>query len=207
MQTLVEHLGEKELRRRLWHFFPGFLVLAATTVPHRETVRLWVMLLIVICGIVLPAWLAIRHQRSYQRRHGENLAPSILGYVIPVSILSLLFRSHIEIPLTVTSIIAFGDGSATLAGLLLGRGKIPWNPQKSWAGLVAFLTVGSLLASTVYWLAAGPLMTFPQAMLCVVPVVAVCGFLETLPLKLNDNLTIGCSASLLLVGMQLWLFG
>lgn len=205
LHSLTQHLGEQEVRRRLWHFSPGVLALALTIVPHRETIRFWVMLLIVICGIFLPAWAALRHQRACQRRTGENLAPSILGYVIPVSILALLFRSHVEIPLTVTAMIAFGDGSATLLGLLAGRSKLPWNSRKSWAGLCAFLAVGTLMTSTVYWLAAHGSVTFPEAVLYLMPVVALCSVVETLPLKLNDNLTVGFAASVLLVLMQFWM--
>jgi len=199
---LTHQLGEQEARRRLWHFFPGMIALALATAPHRETVRLWVMVLIVTGGILIPAWAAIRYQRAYQRRVGENPIPSILGYVLPVSILCLLYRSHIEIPLTVTAIIAFGDGSATLMGLLNGKNKVPWNPRKSWAGLCAFLVVGTLMASMVYWISAQGTMTFPQTLACVLPVVAICGVLETLPLSINDNITIGCSAGILLVLFQ-----
>ncbi|WP_437225806.1 hypothetical protein SH661x_004246 [Planctomicrobium sp. SH661] len=206
-QSLVRQLGEQEFRRRLWHFLPGVIALTMAGVPHRETVRLWVMVLVVICGIFLPALAAIRYQRLYCRSECENLGPSIFGYVLPLSVLCLLFRSHIEIPLTVAAIIAFGDGSATLVGLLVRGAKVPWNAAKSWAGLFAFAVCGSLLASTVYWIAARHHADFSHAFLCVAPVVAVCSFLETLPLKLNDNITIGCSSALLLVAMQTWVIG
>jgi len=204
LQLLIHQLGEQEARRRLWHFFPGMIALALATAPHQETVRLWVMLLIVIGGILLPAWMAIRCQQAYRRRMEASSVPSILGYVIPVSILALLCRSHIEIPLTVTAIIAFGDGSATLVGILKGKIKIPWNSHKSWAGLFAFLIIGTLMASLVYWISASSNVAYPQALTCVLPVVAICSLLETLPFALNDNITIGVSAGILLV-LEQWI--
>lgn len=204
---LGRQLGEQELRRRLWHFLPGIIAICLAMVPHRPTVRLWVMLLVIACGIYAPALIAIYYQRTYRRCRSENPAPSILGYVLPLSILCVLCRSHIEIPLTVAAIIAFGDGSATLIGLLIHGAKVPWSRKKSWAGMGAFAVCGSLLASCVYWIAGQPAVNFPQAFICVTPVVLICSLLETLPLKLNDNITVGCSSAVLLMTIQLLLYG
>lgn len=206
-ELLAHQLGEQELRRRMWHFLPGVIALALASVPHRETVRLWVMVMLVLFGILVPAWAAIRYQRTYRRGPRENIAPSILGYVIPLTLLCLLCRSHVEIPLAATAIIAFGDGSATLTGLLLRGRKVPWNSRKSWAGLIAFAVVGTVMSATVFWVGAYHYATFAQALLCVAPVVALCSVLETLPLKLNDNITIGCTAAVLLPVMQLAVLG
>jgi len=204
---LATRLGEQELRRRLWHFFPGMIALALATAPHRETVRLWVMLVIVTCGIVMPALAAIRYQQAYRRKPGENPAPSILGYVIPISILCLIFRSHVEIPLAVTTIIAFGDGAATFTGLLARGAKLPWNPEKSWAGMFAFMVLGSVATCGVYWMAASQPLEPAQVLLCVVPVVLCCSLLETLPLRVNDNITVGCVSSLLLITLRTLITG
>jgi len=206
-QILVTRLGEQELRRRLWHFFPGMIALALASAPHRETVRLWVMLTIVICGIIAPALAAIRYQRAYRRRVEENPAPSILGYVIPVSILCLIFRSHVEIPLAVTTIIAFGDGSATFAGLLARGARVPWNSDKSWAGMLAFMVFGSIATCAVYWMATNQPLEPTQMLLCVVPVVFCCSLLETVPLRVNDNITVGCVSSLLLIALHTLIIG
>lgn len=207
LQVVEGRIGEQEFRRRLWHFLPGMIAFGLAGVPHLPTIRLWVMLLLVAFGILLPAWLAIRYHSRYSRSKNENIVPSILGYVVPLSVLALLFRSNIAIPLAVAAIIAFGDGSATLVGLLTRGRRIPWNPQKSWAGLFGFLVVGTVLASIIYWIAAPTGVGLVTAILCVGPVVLVCGILESLPLKLNDNLTVGFTSAILLPLTSLLILG
>lgn len=207
LQVIESRIGEQEFRRRLWHFLPGVIAFGLSGVPHLPTIRLWVMLLLVAFGVMLPAWLAIRYHKRYCRSKNENIVPSILGYVIPVSILALLFRSNVAIPLGVAGIIAFGDGSATLLGLLTQGRRIPWNTKKSWAGLFGFVLVGTVLASTIFWIAAPSTIGLLSAMLCVGPVVLVCALLESLPLKMNDNLTVGLTSAVLLPMMSLLVFG
>lgn len=197
----------QEMRRRLWHFFPGVLAFTLPVIPHMETVRLWVMLVIVAFGIILPALAAIRYQRAYCRSLDEDIAPSIFGYVIPLTLLCLMCRSNLEIPLAVAAIISFGDGCATLVGILTRGPRVPWNARKSWAGLVSFMVMGSLMATAIYWAEANPHVPLTTALLVVAPVVMICGLVETLPLKLNDNLTVGFTAAALLLVQQTLIVG
>ncbi|HWL07710.1 MAG TPA: hypothetical protein VNQ76_04850 [Planctomicrobium sp.] len=205
--VLADRLGAQEIRRRFWHFFPGIAVMAVPLVPHQEVVRLWVMLLVVTGGIILPALLAIRHQQGFVRYSQEEISPSVFGYVIPLAILFLLFRGALEIPLAVAAIISFGDGSATLCGLLTRGPKLSWNPRKSVAGLFAFMTVGTVLATSLYWVEAGPQVSLLTSLLVVAPVVVICAFVESLPTKWNDNLTVGATASVLIVIQHALLVG
>ena len=84
----------------------------------------------------LFAVVALR-RHSTIARHGErNLRASALGYTGSVVLMLLLFPRHVELALSVLAILAFGDGSATLGGLLIGGRPLPWNRHKTWAGLI-----------------------------------------------------------------------
>jgi dolichol kinase len=196
------NIGAQEFRRRLWHFFPGVLAFAIQPIPHRDPIRFWMMLIIIALGILLPGWAAIRFQRAYRRHPEEDVSPSLLGYIVPVSLLCLLFRGAIEIPLAVTAIIAFGDGTATLVGLLTRGPRIPWNRRKSWAGTCSFILAGFIASSMLYWLEATPAIPLGTVALCLAPVVVICAMIETLPLPVNDNISVGLSASILLLISQ-----
>jgi dolichol kinase len=94
-------------------------------------------------------------------------------------------------------IIAFGDGSATLAGMLLRGRRLPWNRDKSWVGLAAFLLCAVPLATLVYWAEARPGVALACA--CVAPAVLTAALAESLPGRFNDNIRVGVTAGLTLL--------
>ena len=59
-------------------------------------------------------------------------------YPVAVLLLILVFRQQLHLAAIGWALLAFGDGVATLAGKAMGGGKLPWNRDKSWAGLLAF---------------------------------------------------------------------
>ena len=96
----------------------------------------------------------------------------------------------------VTIIIAFGDGSATLAGLLVGGKRLPWNRTKSWVGLTAFVACSIPLAALAYWAEARPAVPLIVALACVVPAALVAALIESIPTDFNDNIRVGVAAAL-----------
>jgi dolichol kinase len=204
---LVTRLGAQEFRRRLWHFLPGVLALILTAVPHYDPIRLSSILLLLVVGIALPTLLALRNHCGYCRHPEEDGLPGVLGFTIPLSLLTLLCRAHPEIPLAATAILSFGDGSATLTGLLTRGPRVFWNRRKSVAGSLAFLVVGTTMATLIYWLEASPQIRLETVLLCVAPAVAVCAFVESLPLRINDNISVGFGSGLVLMLMQTLLIG
>ncbi len=52
----------------------------------------------------------------------------------PCWCLILVFYKRLEVAAAAWGILAFGDGMASVAGMTLGRRKLPWNPGKSWIG-------------------------------------------------------------------------
>ncbi len=197
----VMHLGPKEFRRRLWHFLPGVLAILGTTIPYREPVPIFLVTGTVLIGIAL-AVAAIYWHHSIRRPGEQNCLQAILGYGVSVLPLFLFFPAQVELALTVAGIIAFGDGCATVVGLLARGTKLPWNRQKSWAGTIAFVLAAMPTALLIYWCAATPHPTFEIAALCVAPAVLASAAVETIPMRCNDNVFVGVSAAATLIAMH-----
>jgi len=104
--------------------------------------------------------------------------------------------------MVVTIIIALGDGSATVAGLILRGRRLPWNQAKSWVGLAAFLVCGGSVATLAYWCEARPGVSPLLALACVMPAVLAAALAESLPLRMNDNIRVGVTGSLAILMTQ-----
>ena len=146
---------------------------------------------------VLPRF-AGRLYRPGDRPRGLH---GIVYYPLSVLILLLLFPSRLDIVAAAWGILAGGDGVATLAGRAIGGRRWPWNPDKSVAGTLAFIAAGGA-AGMALALWCRPVATVPLTFaLVAVPIAAVtAAFVETIPIKLDDNLSVALSA-----GAALWL--
>jgi uncharacterized protein (TIGR00297 family) len=70
---------------------------------------------------------------------------------------------------------------------------LPWNPQKSWAGLLAFFIAGGAMSLAVaYWL------DYREPMVVLIATLAA-AITESLPLGIDDNLTVPFAASVALI--------
>ena len=193
---------------------PGLLPFLLWTYPHRDplspTLR-WI-----IAGIVLALALAIfAGYRAIARRgeRGQRLT-SVAGYAASVLVMMLLFPGQLELAMTVLAVLAFGDGSATLMGKLIGGPRLPWNLEKSWSGLCSFVVLGGTMASIVYWgethfnaEALGPPVPFPTAVLIGFGTAAMAAVYESLPWRINDNIRVGTSAALTVAALHGLLVG
>jgi uncharacterized protein (TIGR00297 family) len=133
--------------------------------------------------------------------HASGSALGIVLYPLTVLLLVLLYFKHLEIAAAAWGILAFGDGMAAVVGITLGRAKLPWNPEKSWAGSLAYVLFGSLAATgLLLWTAPGRYETgFALAICCAATLVAA--GLESIPEGLDDNLGVPILASVFLFGL------
>ncbi len=83
--------------------------------------------------------------REGERKDGFSWGIAL--YPAVVLGLILVFRGHLELAAAVWGLVAFGDGMATVAGVLFGGPRLPWNRDKSWVGFVAFVTYGTAAAA------------------------------------------------------------
>ncbi|MBI3863285.1 MAG: hypothetical protein HY290_15445 [Planctomycetia bacterium] len=195
LQKVSNRLTPQEWRRRLVHMTPGLLAAVLPMLPHTDPLA-WYSQWFLVVVISATALYSITRARKFERLGQNGWPVSVLSYATITLGLLLAFPAQTEIGIAVTMIIAFGDGSATMAGMIVRGRKLPWNRDKSWAGLAAFVLCAAPLATFVYWAEAHPGVSVPVALGCVVPAVVAAALAESLPLRLNDNIRVGVSAGL-----------
>jgi uncharacterized protein (TIGR00297 family) len=162
-------------------------------------------------GLALPR---LGGRRLYRPAdHARGFPLGILLYPLSVLLLTLIFPSRPDITAAAWIVLAFGDGAATLAGrasqraaaarnpVVPERGRLPWNRDKSVAGTTAFIVCGGLGAVALAWWTRGgmanpPSLTFTLAAPVAAAVVAA--FVETLPVRLDDNVSVPAAAAAVL---------
>ena len=189
---LSAKLGPAELRRRMLHMVPGLLPFILWVYPHgypwsdETPIRVW------IAGLaIIIAFFGLRNFRSFARSGEANGDTSVLGYSFSVLGALAIAPENPEITLIVLVILAFGDGSATLGGMLLKGPKLFWNRDKTWAGLASFWVVGTLFAAVVYWGEVVPQISWETAFRHAALIAGCAAVAESLPLRMNDNLRVG----------------
>jgi uncharacterized protein (TIGR00297 family) len=150
---------------------------------------------------VLPRVGGKRLWREVETGRGQALG--ILLYPVTVLLLILFFWRRLEVAAAVWGILAFGDGMASLIGMTLGNRKLPWNPRKSWAGTLAYLTFGGLGAGALLlWTASGR-YGVAFAWSAAFAAAALAAALESLPEGLDDNLGVPLVTALFLASLLL----
>jgi uncharacterized protein (TIGR00297 family) len=127
---------------------------------------------------------------------GRGLPIGILLYPLSVLLLVLTFRDRLDIVAAAWGIMAAGDGFATIAGRAWGRRRLPWNPEKTVEGTLAFIIAGSVAGVFLaMWVS-----PTPRLYLWIAPVAAavVAALVESIPVRLDDNLSVPFSAAAVL---------
>jgi len=117
----------------------------------------------------------------------------IVLYPSAVLLLILVFRHQLHYAAIGWALLAFGDGVATLSGKFLRIAPLPWNRDKSWGGFLGFLIAGGAMAYAVgAWLGvSNPIVIAVAALAAAIT--------ESLPLGVDDNLTVPFAASVALI--------
>jgi len=203
-QSVADQLGMQEVRRRLWHMSPGLLPFVFWILPHADPVSWFWRANFIFDGVVLNI-AVLKWCHSIRRREDEKCICSALGFTCTVLPLLVLFPAVPEIGFSVLTILAFGDGSATLAGLLKGKARLPWNPEKTWVGSLAFLAAATPISTLAYWLLAIPAVPLRDALICCAFATLMSAIVESLPSRINDNIRVGVIASLAIAAAHCWL--
>ena len=143
-------------------------------------------------SLLLPRYGRARLYRRDDQQRGYPIG--ILLYPLTILILILIFRRRLDIVAAAWGLLAFGDGLATVVGTRFGRRKLPWNPDKSWAGSAAYLVAGAAGASLLVWwtCCAGGRASWDPVAIVVYPLLAalLASALESLPSLIDDNLSV-----------------
>lgn len=195
-----------EFKRRLLHASPGVFPYIFYFCPQSDPLETW-SLWVVTLTCAVAALAALMKSRVFVRDGERGWATSVLSFVGIVPVLLWLFPGKSEIACGVVSIIAFGDGFATFAGLMCRGKALPWNSAKSWIGSTAFI-IGSLpLAVLAFWLQTRPSISLGIAMACILPAVVLAAIAESLPSRINDNIRIGIVSAVTIVVLDHLLIG
>ncbi len=148
---------------------------------------------------LLPRLGGRRLWRPAERAAGRSAG--MILYPAAVLVLVVAFARRPEVAAAVWGILAFGDGAATLAGRGLAGRPLPWNARKTWWGTLAYAVCGTAAAwALLLWTAPGRCPPgFALAAAATTALVAAA--VESLPLRLDDNLTVPPVAGLFLLGV------
>ncbi len=193
--------------RRLIHVsMAGFALVIGRLPP-------WLVVACILAALLFNLFLLqplTRGKLEKDREKARGYALGLLAYPGGLLLVSLVFFEA-QVYLAVGwGAMAFGDSAASWAGKRWGH-PLPWNPQKSWAGLAAFVLVGTPLT----WLL---LQALPPDLRPQLPVAAwlgslllahlVAGWFETLPGQVDDNLSVPLvAAATACFGVAAWQHG
>jgi uncharacterized protein (TIGR00297 family) len=139
--------------------------------------------------------------REHEVAGGSSIG--IVLYPLCVLLLILIFWQRLEVAAATWGILAFGDGMASVAGMALGRRKLPWNPRKSWVGTLAYTLFGTVAAAVLLQWTAPDRYTWAFALAVAFGASLVAALLESMPQGLDDNLGVPLVAGLFLFGLVL----
>ena len=187
----MPHATNEVLRKSL-HIAIGFVAFSLKWIP-------WWAAAAVCVVATLSNWLLLhRLVGKSVARHERGYDEGIVLYPFAVLLLILVFRDRLHYAAIAWALLAFGDGVATLAGKAMPIGPLPWNRDKSWGGFLAFLVAGAAMALAIaYW------MGYPHPVVVLIASLAA-AITESLPLRVDDNLTVPAAAAvaLLIAGMR-----
>lgn len=180
-----------ETKRQAVH--SGLLVIALLLkyLTRWQAVAVLGLLLFVTLFIVPQLTIRSHFYRQLEQRYS---AGAVL-YVLVLLVLLLVF----PLPIVAASwaILALGDGAATLIGTHFKANALPWNPEKTYAGTIAFLVLGTLGASALLqWML--PTLGYRSALFLGVKTTMVAAIVESLPWKVNDNITVPLASAAVL---------
>ena len=146
--------------------------------------------------LVLPHIGGRRLYRPVDEARGFPLG--ILLYPLAVLLLVIVFPNRLDIVSAAWGILAFGDGMATLAGKWIGGTRWPWNREKTIAGTIGFAACGAAGASVLVWWirpTVAPVPSWWFALLAPPAAAVVAAMVETMPARLDDNISVPISAA------------
>jgi uncharacterized protein (TIGR00297 family) len=154
-------------------------------------------LAVVVCALMLPGLPG----HALTRGHDPRLPAAVMFYTLGVLLLVVTFPARPDLVASGWGILAAGDGAATLAGRRWGGWHWPWNRDKTSIGSAAFVVAGTVMGFVLAWALRGFVAPPPSLVFLLVATLAaavVAAVVETLPIRLDDNLSVAAAATLVL---------
>lgn len=149
-------------------------------------------------AIVMP-----RVGRGIYRDATSRRDAGIIAYPAMVLVLILVFHGpYLPIAAAVWAMMAFGDPTAAIVGKTVGGPALPWNPRKTWVGLLANWAVAGAAAVLVHLFVSG---RGPQADAVAILMLGagLYAFLESVPAGIDDNIVAALPTGLAIYQLSL----
>lgn len=187
--------SHSEDARQLVHIAMGGFALLLRYIPW------WQAVILAATAVGFNMWLLKRFTRGRLHRPSEanTLPTGIVFYPTSVLLLLLLLPGRPDIVAAAWGIMAAGDGAATLVGRRSRGPRIPWNREKTLGGTIAFVIAGAAAGSFLAWWCRPAVIPPPfEAFSIVAPILAAiaAAAVETVPIRLDDNLSVPAVAAL-----------
>jgi len=180
-----------EIKRQTIHVLFYFLAFGFKFLSRWQVVG--ILLLMLFCTIFLIPKSKIRFH--LYRRLEQKYSQGAIAYFLVLLVIVLVFP--VTAAAVALAILALGDGMATLIGKSFKTKELPWNQNKSFGGLVAFLVFGLIGAvSVLCWM--DPSLSISQALFIGIKTVVVAAIVESLPWKINDNISVPLVSAIVL---------
>ena len=184
--------GHSETSRQIVHIAMGGFAVLLRWLPWWQALTLAGTALLFNL-LVLPR-VARRLYRPGDEARGLH---GIVYYPLAVVLLILTFPRRPDIVAAAWGILAAGDGVATLAGCAIAGPRWPWNRKKTVSGSVAFAVCGAAAGVFLAWWCRPAMPLAPSmAFTILAPIAAaiVAALVETVPVRLDDNLSVAAAA-------------
>ncbi|HEY3055981.1 MAG TPA: DUF92 domain-containing protein [Thermoanaerobaculia bacterium] len=181
----MTHQPNETLRKSL-HIAFGLFAFTLRWLPW------WAAAIVAACAVLGNFMVLHRIVGTRVARHVRGWDAGIVLYPMAVLALILVFHSHLPIAAAAWVILAFGDGFATLIGKRMRIASLPWNRDKTWGGLIAFVVAGGAAGAAIAAWMRGP------SLFAVIAAVLAGAVVESLPLRVDDNVTVPFAAAVTL---------
>lgn len=181
-----------EWRRQGIHIAAGVLVLTLRFLPF------WAVLCLSLFGILFNLFfLPLLFPSIMRGVSGDRRG--VVFYPVAIAALVLVFPTQLEIVAGAWAVLSVGDGFATLVGKLGKPIPLRWNPHKTSQGTVACFFFGALACmGAIFFVNPELSQDWERWAIAAVVAAGVAAWVESLPLPVNDNLTVPFSAAAIL---------
>lgn len=181
--------------RQAVHIAMGGFALALPLIPWWQALLL-ASLAVAFNIFALQKLLGLQIFRPGERL--RRLTSGIVLYPLSVVTLLLLFPNRLDIVAGAWGILAAGDGMATIVGRRFPLARVPWNQRKSVGGSLALAVAGGAVGMALAWWCRDTVSPPAYGWYFVVAPIAaavVAAAVETIPISLDDNVTVAASAA------------